>query len=279
MGCGGGGRVRHAAPARCLTWMTRTDHPPGFERAARPSGFTLIELLVVIAIIAILAALLLPALRSAREKGRAVSCMNNIKQILIADNLYADDYGDALVPYWFSDGTTYLLPYTTYKYPGLLNPYLRPGAPIFDQSINDWMRCPSQQTKDGWGDVVAGIGPVYSKGNHFHFVHCDGVSLPYRFSAKRGEIKFPSLNPSWMDVDGGSSQGYPALCRGCFPNGGATAASWPYVTEANNFGFRHNGGANVGFVDGHCEWVSLAALEAPCVQGGTDFFRHWDNWP
>ncbi|MGD0094263.1 MAG: prepilin-type N-terminal cleavage/methylation domain-containing protein, partial [Planctomycetota bacterium] len=61
---------------------------------AAQGGFTLIELLVVIAIIAVLAALLLPALATAKEKGKRAACQSNLRQTVFTVHMYGMDYLD-----------------------------------------------------------------------------------------------------------------------------------------------------------------------------------------
>ncbi len=90
--------------------------PAGMTR--RPTAFTLIELLVVVAIILLLAAMLLPALKGARESAKKISCLSNQRQLGIAYELYVSDYGGVFPTY-----TTVPAPNAHYEGYRMLGPY------------------------------------------------------------------------------------------------------------------------------------------------------------
>ena len=68
------------------------------HKGTMPCGFTLIELMVVVAIISILAAMLLPALASAKGKARRIECLSGLRQLNLALTMYADDFEDQYPP-------------------------------------------------------------------------------------------------------------------------------------------------------------------------------------
>jgi len=276
---------------------TRTRGKALTQSAAR-GGLTLIELLVVIAIIAILAAMLLPALSRAKDKAKAAQCMSNLKQVIVAATMYAQDNretyfhtGDGNMPnegQWFlspprpplaaSDMGVWLQPTDGYAYwaLGYLD-YFSKNRKVF--------RCPSSIHPDEWHDDGRYFPSEFwensTYGVHQYLLKSGGFDTAETPTIKKvTSYQDPTKMIFCQDaaeqkMEGGSDS------IGLFPGSSAILTQWisdpPYGGLSLLYGgyhfdnewYRHSRGCQTAWVDSHVSRIRFTGLRV-----GIDY-RHY----
>lgn len=203
-------------------------------------GFTLIELLVVISIIALLVAILLPALSAAKQAAQNTQCQSNLHQLGIAIGSFVVEHDDRLptnVPAGVGDHALGLEPYTDTDWGEGV--WVCPRHAQFDRDLG-W----TSSYGYNWQYLIA-PGPDYPHSQWSGFSN-EAISLPTIYRAS--EVV--------MFVDHTAPESYPNL--------------WTYVQRPGDeppidgFGkvdLRHDGTANVAFVDGHATGVGAELID------------------
>jgi len=199
----------------------------------RQSCFTLIGLLVVVAIIAVLAAMLLPALKRAKDAAKSAACVNNLKQMSLAFQLYRADNGD-----WIPPGVNGGPPETG-SWPYRLNDYLKVSTSVLhSHQLKNLFVCAADPSTDdyaftqrfwvGWGWGVRGY---YAMNTQLGRFFTDGDPFEWK-----KEIKSPTVTALYFDAwDSDASYAF------------------------NYWSPRHAGRVNFLFCDGHTEsWAEPA---------------------
>ena len=211
----------------------------------REGGFTLIELLVVVSILAMLMSMLLPGLNRAREAGKRVVCLSNMRQLTLAWGFYADDNDDHLCSpdtywndtpgsnYWVADG-----PAVPTNNIGGTQIALKKGALWqYVQRTPGLYKCKSDSS---------GLLRSYSISNVMGGHTRDDVTAYYTTA----EIYRSAERIVFVDA----TSRIPWIADGFWPiNVDSGGARWRLVDE-HNITARHGDGCNVSYADTHCEY-------------------------
>lgn len=210
------------------------------------TAFTLIELLVVVGIIAILVAILLPAVAKAKEYGRKVTCGSNMKQIALALQSYADDFGDMYPLAWIDQPWSILQDDLTTSH--IRMGWMRRLFPYVGQQDKVY-KCPSFARNPDYFNYFLGTRAAYAARRLQG--HPEGTS---RVPVKRGWIEYPAAFVLGgdcnriFDVNDSDRDDYTQPCLG-----------WKDVRDAEPENFWeawHSDGLNVIFADAHVGWFT-----------------------